>query len=546
MPLKVQSLDELDPADVEAAQAELSQLLQEKYPEVELARGVIHDIVCFLSGGISGGINQTEIRRVLDSRSLLAIQENPELSDPELVDHVLSNFLISRKTGTHARGDIAIVVEGDATVVIPAGALYTADGMDFRTDSPITARPPGSAVLGPNDRVLSPRGDGTYEFTVPATSEEPGEAANVRINSRFIPGPPPPRFVTAFSAIDFVGGTSTETNAQLINRLETGIPAKVTAGRLNIESLIRAQPIFADVKNISIVGYGDSEMTRDQHWIFPVSGGGRIDIYAQTDAIPQTVTVRKLARIIELRPTSSIWQLSVQRDDAPGFYEVAAVRRPMDPTDVAGFQIVSDQRGSDLSDDRWVPDIVNSIESAYTRYQTAVVRFEDTLTAVAGLNVGDEAEYSVNLLSQPHLRELQEFLVSDGHRHLTSDILVKGAVPCFLSLNCDIVKDVTESAPNLSAIRVAVAAYVNRLGFPGALYASQVLDVIHDHLFGSQAVGSLDMHGLIRRPDGQTTVIRDQQVLRIPDSPSTLVTPRTVAMILYPEDIGLAVVNRGR
>ncbi len=543
MGLKVQTIDELDPALVLAAQDELSQLIQEKYPDVELTRGVIHDIVAFLHA-ISGGINQTEINRVLESRSLLAINTDPLLADPELVDHILSNYLITRKTGARARGNITIVVEGDATMVISAGSLYVANGLNFRTNVPITARPPGTVTTDVNDRVLEPRGDGSYEFAVGATAEDVGESANVRINTKFTPDPPPQRFVTAFSADDFTGGTSTETNVQLVARMEAGIPAKVTAGRLNIAALVHSQPVFADMKNLSIIGYGDAEMERDQHWIFPVSGGGRIDIYCQMDNLPKTATLKKSARLLEKRTSDSIWQFAINRDDAPGFYTVAAVRRTDDPTDIAGFEVISDERGWDFDTDTWQPDIVTHKEAAYTRYQTAVIRFIDNATPVSGLTVGMDRDFNVSILTQPLIGDLQEFLAGADHRHLASDILVKSAVPCFLSLNFDIVKDASESAPDLDAIRVAVADRVNNLNFPGSLYASQIMDVVHNFLVGTQAVGPMDMHGLIRRPDGSTIVVRDAQVLKLPNSPSTLVTPRTTIFVLYPEDIGLNVVNR--
>lgn len=545
MALKVQSIDELDPQLVLEAQAEISQLIQEKFPDVELSRGVIHDIVAFLQA-VTGGVNQTEVNRVLDSRSLLAIKSNPQLADPVLVDHVLSNYLITRRVGTRARGNITIVVQGPATAVISADSLYIANGLNFRTNVPITARPPGSTPsTDPNDRILSPRGDGTYEFTVPATAEDVGESANVRINTKFTPEPPPPRFVTSFSTDDFIGGTSAESNDQLIQRMEDGIPAKVTAGRLNISALVRSQPVFADMKNLSIIGYGDPEMERDQHWIFPVSGGGRIDIYCQMDALPKTTTVKKLARLIEKRTNDSIWQFTIGRDDAPGFYEVSAVRRLADPTDIAGMEIIYDARNWDFDDDQWRPDILTNIEAAYTRYQTAIIRFIDNLTPVADLTDGMEQEFNVGLLSQPFVGDLQEFLGGIDHRSLTSDILVKSAVPCFLSINFDIIKDASESAPDTDAIRVAIADRVNNLNFPGVLYASQITEVIHNYLFGTQAVGLLDMHGLIRRPDGETTVVRHNTALQLPDSPSTLVTPKTTIFVLYPEDIGLNVVNRG-
>lgn len=543
MALKVQQISELDPTLVLAAQDQLSQLIQEKYPEIELTRGVVHDIVLFLHA-ISGGINQTEINRVLESRSLLAIQSNPLLADPELVDHVLSNFLITRKIGTRARGNITIVVEGNATMVISSNSLYVANGLNFRTDVPITARPPGTNTSDPNDRVLEPRGDGSFEFVIPATAEDVGDQYNIRINTKLTPDPPPQRFVTAFSAADFVGGKSDETNTQLTQRMEAGIAAKVTAGRLNIASLLKSQAVFADMKHVSIIGYGDPEMERDQHWIFPVSGGGRIDIYCQMDTLPVTVAIRRAARLVEKRTGASVWQFTITRNDAPGFYEVAAVRRITDPTDIAGFEVISDVRNWDYGDDDFRPDIKFIKEAAYTRYQTAIIQFVDNSTPVVGLTVGDEAEYNVNILTQRSIGNVQDFLAGYDHRHLASDVLIKSAVPCFVSINFTIIKDSGESSPDLNAIRVAVAERVNNMNFPGAIYASQVLDAIHTHLVGSQAVGPLDMHGLIRRPNGTDAVIRSSTILTIPNSPSTLVTPRTTAFILYPEDIGVSVSNR--
>lgn len=543
MGLKVQTIAELDPDLVMAAQDQLSQLIQERYPDVELSRGVIHDIVLFLHA-ICGGINQTEINRVLESRSLLAIQTNPLLADPELVDHVLSNFLITRKIGTRARGSITIVVEGDSTMVVSANSLYLANGLKFRTNTPIIARPPGTTIIDANDRVLEPRGDSTFEFTVPATAEDVGDQYNVRINTKLTPEPPPQRFVTAFAAGDFIGGKSDETNSQLTQRMEAGIAAKVTAGRLNIVALLRSQAVFADMKNASIIGYGDPEMERDQHWIFPVSGGGRIDIYCQMDTLPITVAVKRFARLVEKRTSDSIWQFTINRDDAPGFYEVAAVRRVTDPTDIAGFEVISDVRGWDFDDDDFRPDIKFVKEAAYTKYQTAVIQFVDNSTPVALLTEGDEVEYSVNILTQQLIGDAQDFLAGYDHRHLSSDVLIKSAVPCFVSINFTVIKDAGESAPDLSAIRVAIADRVNNMNFPGSIYASQILDIVHNFLTGSQAVGALDMHGLIRRPDGTTATIRSSTILSIPNSPSTLVTPRTTAFILYPDDIGLSVSNR--
>ena len=48
MGITITTLDQLDTAAIQQIHAELTQLLQEKHPEVELSRGVVHDLVLYL------------------------------------------------------------------------------------------------------------------------------------------------------------------------------------------------------------------------------------------------------------------------------------------------------------------------------------------------------------------------------------------------------------------------------------------------------------------------------------------------------------------
>jgi hypothetical protein len=174
-----------------------------------------------------------------------------------------------------------------------------------------------------------------------------------------------------------------------------------------------------------------------------------------------------------------------------------------------------------------------------------VIQFLDTETNTADLTVGDTADYDVVVRAMPLISELQEFCRDGKVRNLASDVLVKAAVPCFLSINCDIEQAVGETAPDTSAIKTDIANIVNNMAFPGQLHASTIADVIHNYLTSRQAVGPITMHGRIRRPDGTFTVVRNTQILTIPDSPSSMVTGRTVALILDTSDIGISVVTKG-
>lgn len=542
--MPVQSLDEISAADVAASQAVMTQLIAERYPQAELAqRGVLHDIVAFLAGGVVGAVFREEIDRVQRSSSLLAITQDPELADTEVVDAVLSNFGLVRRDGTSARGEILIVATASATLVVPAGTLFLADGVEFRTDTAIAARLATTAATGPNDRVMRQRTDGHYDFTVPATAVLTGAGGNVRSGTRMVPDQPPPRFLAATASGDFSGGTETETNSDILSRLKAGISAKAVAGRSNIEAVIRDRAVFADLRALSVIGCGDPEMARDQHSIIPVSAGNRVDVYVKMQAVPHTIIVAKTAVLVGLQGASSTWQIALSRDDVPGFYYVAGVRTETMPADVAGFSPISDTRAFSLADDAWSPDIVNAAEAAFSPYQTAIIRISDDITPTAGLALGDTAQYLLSVVTQPRLRELQDFLGSYGVRPVGADILVKGAVPCLVSLGCEITSPADVSAPDTAAIAAALAEKVGNTGFGAAIYASQLSDVVYNLLSEGQVVSRLTLHGRIYTPDGESIVLRDDRVLQAPELPGRFVTPRTVAFSLFVSDIEITVVS---
>lgn len=545
MGLAVTSISDLSPDLVSQVQAELSQLMQEAYPEVALTRGAVHDLLAYF-GAVFGAWNRTEIQRYLNARSLLAIQSDPALADPALVDDVLSNYRVTRKPGGYATGEVLIVISDNTPTVIPAGYIFEANGLQFQTQQAFKAYPAGSTLLGDTGRTINPLGDGTYAFTVVVVCTTTGATGNLAQNSKLVPSVVLSNYVLAYAAADFDGGADVEDNAALLQRLQDGVAAKTISGAANIRALIKEQPDFINTLDHSIIGFGNPEMTRDQHTIFPGSFGGRIDVYSRTRALPITTTLTKTATLMDTTADGGIWQFAIDRDEAPGFYEVSQIRRPADPADDAGFEIVLDQRQLDLATgDSLVPDLVLVAEGTYSRYQTATIRFVDTLTSTADLVIGDQAEYTVGVRGMPLLAELQDFLGGPEVRYRAGDILVRGAVPCFLSINFEIRQARGLTAPDLDAIRLDLSDTVNRMGFVGQLHASVVAEVAHNHLQSRQALGTIDMQGRIRRPDGTLHWLRDRTILQVPSDPGNYVTGSTTVFILDPDDIGISVVTEG-
>ena len=183
----------------------------------------------------------------------------------------------ARRQGTTASGTITIIVSSLSTVTIPNGATFTANGKTFATTSAFLARTEAANVVSATDRLLSATSDGNYSFTLPVVAQEIGSASLLSKDALVIPSFTIVNFVKAFVAETFTGGIASETNTELIARLNEGIAAKAMSNRINMSALLKEQTGLENIVNSSIVGYGDKEMLRDQHSIFPISFGGRVE-----------------------------------------------------------------------------------------------------------------------------------------------------------------------------------------------------------------------------------------------------------------------------
>lgn len=544
MTLEITSLTELDTAKIDAMFATFSQLMQERHPEVELTRGVFHDLVIYFNSVLNAAIKEN-IDRVLASNSLQTIAANPALADDTLVDKVLSNYNLVRDTGSYAVGEARIVLSLPIQTAISADVTFTADGIAFKPTQTFVALPPGTAAVNDNERVMLAVGDGTYVVNILLQATAIGTTGNIRRGTKLTPDTVLNNTNAAYAANDFVSGAEPLTNAEYISKLATGIAAKTIGGRQNFVATLRSQPAFATVPHFSILGCGDPEQQRDQHSLFPVSGGGKVDIYTQTHTAAQEREHILEAVYVGPGATGTIWQVAISRDLAPGFYEIARAAKPLSTT-ATGYEVVFDARQVDLTGLDFSPDIRDYVEGAYTRYQTAIVRFEDTDTLSTGLTVNtSRALYSITTLSLPLIGDMQDFLSDRDNRCRASDVLVKAAVPCFTKISFEIRKDANATDIDPAPIKAAIVAAVKNVGFSGQLHASVIAGAVYPFLTGRAALGAIDMFGRIRRPDGSVVYVRDDTLLRIPNDPARLVTGRTTAFLIGVDDITITNVAAG-
>lgn len=541
MTLTVENLSELDQDTVAASAETVTQLVQDYNPRLDVKRGVFRDLVINMAS-ILLAARREEIERYRRSASLLEIENDPELADEDVVDRVLSNYLLERRAGEAAVGEVKIVVSQLSPVVVSAGSRFVANGSVFLSQESYSAVTSSANVISETDRLLVLMADGNYAFTISVEAEVVEESIAITKDTAVEPDFTLANFVQAYAASDFSAGRGVETNSALLARMREGIAAKTMSNRTNMTAFLRES--FPGVVGSSVIGFGDPEQLRDQHSVLPVSLGGRVDWYVRSNTIPTAIGLVKEATLISRDVDSyGTFQFSLARDEVPGFYNIAAIRPEGSEIDFGTFEITEDIRNYDLANilGELTPDIVSVEEAAYSRYQTATIRFKDTLSSAAGLTVGSSVRnYDVTVRAMPDIAEIQAFAGIRGNRFCGGDILVKAPIPCYLSLSFTVQGKSGSTMPDPYEIQQALTDYVNNLNFPGRLYSAALSDLIHNFLDEGVSLSAIDMFGQIRKPDGSLTSLRSKEVLIIPDDEANMVSPRTVAFILLPENIAIS------
>lgn len=547
MTIAVTDLLTLDPNQVEQFRAMITALVQAYNPLVNIQRGPVQDLVISIKAALDAA-TQTNIDLIRQSSSMLSILANPALADVDTVNRLLSNYGLTRKAGAVATGTATIVISSLVPTVITNSTIITINGQPFQPTQTFAGRTNSQSVVTSSDVLITAHGS-NYSFNITVQAVNQGSAGNANIGSIATLSQNPANFVSASAASTFTGGIDQETNQALITRFQSGLATKVWSNRMSIDALIRAQ--FPNLVTDSIIGFGDVEMLRDQHSLWPGSQGGRSDIYLRTANSWVAVNLPVTAKLI-VAGSAGTWQFSLTRDQAPGFYEVYGIYLPSQSLSAAGFFPSNDMRGTDISIDAthtYQPDIVSALESTFSRYQTATIQFVDTVTNASSLTPGTStASYIAVLKVMPQIDAINDYLAQRTVRPPMGDVLAKAVIPCFttVSLTINVPIGVTVNIPNMQA---SIANAVNTMGFTGELSASLISQTVHNAIPSTISVTGVTLNGRIRRPDLGTVLLTDPAggitngYIAVTSDPTNMTTSRTVAFLLNAADVTINVVN---
>jgi len=503
------TLSDVDQDAFDAAETLLITLLREENPTLDARKGTVLRDLLIRQTAIVVAADNDRYDQLQARMSLNALREDPTAAEPDDVNDILSNFLVSRNPGELSTGSIQIKVSGVTGVTLAAGTRFsTLGGLQFALSELVSARIAPDLNAGEVPLVASD--DGTYYyFIAPAQSVEAGADYNINEGTVLDPSTTIYGFITAQAYTLFAGGVTDETITEAITRLPTAISHRAMESRRSIEAQLRDQFEDSDItiQALSTQGYGDLTQLRDKHNPMGFAVGSRVDIYARTFVAPTTVTILKEATLV-----AGSYVFTLAPADAPGFYAIRSISEPeavISPDmDFGAVPVLGSYAFTEVRSAVGVADTFHDIDAStpaeayFTVYQQAVV----TLTGVAP--AGTTHTFKVEVYVAPGLDDIQTFVDSDQIRNLEADQLVRCPLICLVGVNVMVYYD-SRFPVDAAQLEQDLAAYINTRSFVPRLMRSELASILH-----SGGVTRIDMtdtgfelSGTINDAEGTTHVL---------------------------------------
>ncbi|MDO4568789.1 MAG: baseplate J/gp47 family protein [Planctomycetia bacterium] len=486
--IEVNSFDQIDVSTVTEYQQLLTQLIQEKYPGIDISRGVLHDLVLYLHAVLAARTS-TELSRYKSAQSLLSISQDPTLAEESVADKVFSNYNITRKSATYSRGRVLLEFSENVSVLLPVNTRFYYNDETYITSSSVVIY---STNSGASD-TLSQISHDVFGYYADVVAEVPGASSFIAKGTEFTTDSSFDNLIRITAAEDFTIGSDTESNAHVMQRLADGMATPCWGNRANIAALLLQN--FPEMVDISVIGFGDAEMQRDKLTVFPISVGGRADIYVKTTPSVTALTVTEPATFLTMDKGLARWQLSTKA--LPGSYRVTDVRLEDKSCEIVKHTVTG------------IPHTADS--------KILVEFLSDSL--VDDVN----KDCLVTIVGQSDIDKVQAVLEDRALMPVTNDALVRAAWPAFV----DVVVTITSKAGNEAAIRNTITNHINNTGFAGVITSVELARALGDVLTNDQQLYTLRLSSEVWGPDNLVYQASGCELAEAPNDPMRGVTSRT-------------------
>lgn len=389
--------------------------------------------------------------------SSVAYLKTSSATDNEIADMVASNYFVTRRQGTHARGMVSIVVSAPFVRLPLGGRMLVSDvPVIFPEQYILTTGLPSETVAGIKYIVVSPwtplvdDGVVTSQWIgyVPVEAESYGEL-------EVSPGAPvtvqfPNPFVQQIELISALsGGSGTETDAEMMARCEYSTASSGIGSYYGLRKKLDKAPL--DVPGLAVVAGEDDYMYRGRYNAVNINPGGFVDCYIKTrnqdnrnefSSVDGDITFTRDDATsnpddgLDLETNSYVYHISIPAVTCPGFYAVLGVRY----TDTGGsstpYRYTVKFAGDRLSGN-----------------QTATVTFRSQSSEITSVYV--------TLAYMDGIAEIQDYMNKEDNTFIGQDVMVKAAVPVPLTMDCAAAYTADLTETQLDLLRRTIANYIN-------------------------------------------------------------------------------------
>ena len=469
------------------------------------------------------------------SSSLTSLLDASDAVSLAMLDEVAASYRVTRKSGKAAYGLIRLFFSQDLYQVVGVTTQFRANGVLFnlRTAETLIVSTDAPSTL-PNYQSLRKTEDGSNLFYADVTvySRTEGIIGNlIRGTELFLYESVLPYFVRALALETFQGGDDTEPNDQLIQRMRYGISAKVLSSRVNMKAALIDQ--FPDIRDSSIIGAGDPEMTRDKHTLFPGPVGGFVDWYVGTTQQLKNSSIILSPpdiQMVEERSDGSVeYKTWINDDQLSGLYRIQEVQ---DEESLQYCEILSQTKYLQTppdTEDSPCPQIYDITEGAYSPYQITEVHF------VAPKTLKKARLYGTHM---PQIAEIQDWVLNCNQAPVGVDILVKAAIPATVCFGCAL-NIPTGQDIDLSLLQNKVSDYINHIPFGGTLAISQLTALLQQNLPSGGFIRNPILFAVVDLPNGENRTVQttDRLVIDLPP----YATNRTTLFFCDPSLVSISV-----
>jgi len=521
------SIDNVSAQYITEARDWLLAALAEKYPDIHFTSGALFGFVVAPQAIVLAALRQY-IETLGDSGSLANILGSSDF-DTEAIADLLANFGVNCDTSGYATGNLLVTLSEPHDLTLDIGTQFTSyNGITFNSTETVTVSSEGET--------------GYVQFEVPVQCTEIGAAGNVLQGTTFTCSTTISDLVSIVAASDFTGGSDTEAILEAVERISMAKNSTAFGSSDQIYNLIQYGLVnddetdLANITDVSAVGANDEEMTRDQRSLFPISLGGKIDIYLKC-VNPSTKSITKTASLIGINDEGyGIWRIDLTRQESEGVYkplyvyESGTLTNPFSIYQIArSFSLVTD-------DYEFIPDIQAASEAVFSCFQTTSFTFIDTKTAVELEDIGTlEKDYDVILQYVPQVSAVQTYLESKRAPYL--DYLVRACVPAYLQVSVNLFRSI--SADDIESIKQAIVEYIRGLQIGETIYCSRLSSAIEDVLPTNTTVNLIELSADILGIDDTITSISNAGLLylAVPTDLTKGISSKTVGWFITEDNI---------